>query len=285
VVAKEGSVKSASKKLHLTQPTISTQIKQLEEELGFAIFIRKHRKLELNRNGKFVLKKAEKLFGLADELLSSLPERGKIDRSKIRIGAIQSLSNSFIYDFSLKLWANDSMHISIMQGHLNDLIKQMEKGELDIILSDGPYSRSKKWKTIALGHDKLVAVSAPSFNSKKTLFPNDLDGKPYLAFSTHGRMQEDLDYFFARAGIHPEKIGDVDDVTLMRVITENTECFSITPYRSIKESVKNKRLKILGEIPQINYGLWAITPSMSANRSLIKQIINDYFKIKNKTNA
>jgi len=283
VVAKEGSVKSASKKLHLTQPTISAQIKQLEEDLGFNIFIRKHRKLELNRNGKFVLKKAEKLFTLADDLLKALPERGEAERTKIKIGAIQSLSNSFIYDFSLKLWTNNSIHISITQGSLKDLIKKMEKDELDILLSDGPYSRSKKYKAISLGQDKMVAVSSPDLEIDKKNFPACLDGKCYIAFSNQGRMQEEIDYFFEREKIEPERIGEVDDITLMRVITEKTKCFSIVPYRSVKESIKYKRLKMLGEMKQVSSSLWAITPSISANSSLTKQIINSYFVTKSKS--
>jgi LysR family transcriptional activator of nhaA len=277
VVAKEGSVKSASKKLHLTQPTISSQIRQLEEELGFEVFIRKHRKLELNRNGRFVLKKAEKLFNLADELVSSLPARGQAERIKIRIGAIQSLSNSFIYDFSLKLWREESIMISISQGSMTDLIRKMDRNELDIILSDGPYAKSKKYKSISLGQDKIVAVGGKDLTFNKRGFPQSLSELPYLAFSNQGRLQEDVDYFFNRENIQPERIGEVDDVTLMRVITENSQCFSILPHRAVKESLDHKKLKVLGEIQQIQSGLWAIVPSLAANRNLIRKIIKDYF--------
>lgn len=277
VVAKEGSVKSASEKLHLTQPTISAQIKQLEEELGFEVFVRKHRKLELNRNGKYVLKKAEKLFLLADELVGSLPLRGSAERTKIRIGAIQSLSNSFIYDFSLKLWSDESIFISVTQGSLTDLTKKMDKGEIDLILSDGPYSKSKKFKSISLGQDKIVAVASAQFNFDKKSFPQSLDNLPYLAFSNQGRLQEDISYFFEREDIHPDKIGEVDDVTLMKVITENSNCFSILPLRAVKEAVKDKQLKVLGEIKEIQTGLSAIFPNLSANRVIIKRILKDYF--------
>tara|TARA_Y100000590_G_C15728779_1_gene1016242 strand:- start:699 stop:1583 length:885 start_codon:yes stop_codon:yes gene_type:complete len=277
VVAKEGSVKSASKKLHLTQPTISAQIKQLEEELGFDVFIRKHRKLELNRNGRFVLKRAEKLFNLADELVGSLPLRGKAERTKIRIGAIQSLSNSFIYDFSLRLWSDESIMISISQGSISDLIKKMDKNELDLILSDGPYSKSKKYKSISLGTDKIVAVGAKKNNVKNKKFPEFLSELPYLAFSNQGRLQEDVDYFFKRENIQPDKIGEVDDVTLMRIITENSDCFSVLPYRAVKESIANQSLKVLGEIKEVHSGLWALIPSLAENRVLIRKLIKDYF--------
>lgn len=277
VVAKEGSVKSASQKLHLTQPTISAQIRQLEEDLGFDVFIRKHRKLELNRNGKHILKKAEKLFTIADELITELPKNNLSDRIKLKIGAIQSLSNSFIYDFSLRLWSDETVMISVTQGSLTDLIKKMNNNELDIILSDGPYSRSKKFKSTRLGQDRIVAVANCDFVINKKKFPHNLDGLPYVSFSTQGRLQEDIDYFFQREGVHPEKVGEVDDITLMRVITENSNCFSILPLRAVRESLKAKNLKKIGDLMQIESGLWAITSSMAANRVIIKQVIQDYF--------
>lgn len=282
VVAKEGSVKSASQKLHLTQPTVSAQIRQLEEELGFDVFIRKHRKLELNRNGKYVLKKAEKLFSIADELIDSLPKRGKAERINIRIGAIQSLSNSFIYDFSLKLWDDESIMISISQGSMADLMQKMAKNEIDIVLADGPYSKSKKFTSTPLGKDKIVAVGPMHFEIDKKKFPYSLTDKPYLAFSSQGRLQEDLDYFFTREDIQPDKIGEVDDVTLMRVITESTSCFSILPFRAVKEVIKDGKLKLLGEIKEVQSGLWAISPSLAANRAFIKRVLKDYFMRKKK---
>lgn len=276
VVAKEGSIKAASKKLHLTQPTISGQIRQLEDEIGFEVFVRKHRKLELNDNGSFLLKKAEKIFVMADEMVSSLPKRGDAPRVNIKIGAIQSLSNSFIYNFSLKAWKDKTLRVTFIQNSLKNLIEEMDKGNIHLILSDSPYERSKKYKSTNLGRDQIVAVGSPKIKNLKKGFPNSLDNKPYIAFSNQGRLQEDVNYFFDRENIHPERVGEVDDVTLMRVITENSESFSILPLRAAKESVKTGKLVVLGNLEQVKSTLWVITPSIASNRILLKKIINDY---------
>lgn len=282
IVAKEGSVKSASEKLHLTQPTISSQIKELEEDLGFDVFIRKHRKLDLNRNGRFVLKKAEKLFAIADELENALPIRGKAERVKINIGAIQSLSNSFIYNFSMKLWQDDSVYIRITQGSQEELMKKMDRGEIDLILSDGNYGKSKKLKSILLGQDKIVAVGPKDLEFNKRKFPKNLEDYHYISFSNQGRLQEDVEYFFDRENIHPEKIGEVDDITLMKVITKHTQSFSILPHRAVKNQLQRGDLKLLGELKELKTGLWAIFPSLSANKLVIRKVLNDYFHRKAK---
>ncbi len=278
VVAQEGSVKVASQLLHLTQPTISGQIRQLEEDLGIELFKRKHRKLELTAQGREVLKTAQEIFKLADDLMDHTQLKKKSERLAIRIGAIQSLSNSFINDFSTKIWRDETIQVHITQGRLQDLQRNLDSGDIDILLTDNPLSVSKKYQSIPLGHDPLVAVCSPKFKLNKQPFPQSVEGLPYLAFSNEGLVQQEIDYFFERNSVSVDLIGRVDDVTLMRVITETSSCFSILPRRTIQEAVKSKRLKVINEIKGIELNLWAVVPRVSAQRLIIRKIIKQYFR-------
>lgn len=280
VVAQEGSVKAASKLLNLTQPTISGQIRELEENLGFDLFIRKHRKLELSKAGNEVLKTAHEIFRLAEDLGDKAQLSQKSERLVIRIGAIQSLSNSFINDFSTKIWRDETIQVNVAQGRLDDLVKMLDSGQIDILLTDSPISLSKKYQSLPLGHDTMVAVAPPRLKIKKSSFPQSINGVPYIAFSNEGLLQQEIDYYFERNGVETDLIGRVDDVTLMRVITESSECFSILPKKSIQESVKAKKLKVISEIKGLELSLWAIIPKVSAQRLVIKKVINRYFKQK-----
>ncbi|HSB53407.1 MAG TPA: LysR family transcriptional regulator, partial [Gemmatimonadales bacterium] len=67
-VAREGSITRATQKLHLTQPTISAQIKTLEDSLGERLFVRQGRRLVLTEVGQVVYRYAEEIFGLGREL-------------------------------------------------------------------------------------------------------------------------------------------------------------------------------------------------------------------------
>ena len=71
-VAKEGSLRKASEVLHLSQSSISSQIKQLEESLGAPIFARTKRRLILTDTGQTVLDYAEEIFSLGHELLTAV---------------------------------------------------------------------------------------------------------------------------------------------------------------------------------------------------------------------
>jgi len=278
VVAKEGSVKAASQSLHLTQPTISAQIKQLEEDLGFDLFVRKHRKLELNRNGRFVLKQAEKVFAIVDELESSLPKRGKAERSQIRVGALHGLASAFIYEFSLKLWTRDDMLVSVSEGHVDELLKQLSRDELDIVLADGPHSRSQRFKSTLLSSDPAVLITHPSLKLTKSEIPEDLNDLSYVKLENTGRFQDDVEYFFERNEIEPDVIGAVDDLNLLKVIVQNTPCFSILPRRAVKGfKGGSKTFRVVAELEQLQFGIWAVTSRIGANRPTIKRIINEYF--------
>ena len=75
VAAKEGSLKKAAEKLHVSQPSISEQIKELEEALGEALFRRNGRSNVLTDAGQVVLRYAEEIFGLGAELISAVKQR------------------------------------------------------------------------------------------------------------------------------------------------------------------------------------------------------------------
>ena len=74
-VAKEGSLRRAGERLHISQPTISAQIRQLEEVLGERLFSRSTRRLTLTDPGQLVFGYAEEIFALGQELLTTLGGR------------------------------------------------------------------------------------------------------------------------------------------------------------------------------------------------------------------
>ncbi len=71
-VAKAGSVSSASRQLHLSQPTVSEQLQTFERAIGCKLFLRLGRKLQITPSGKVVLRYADRIFRLADDLARAI---------------------------------------------------------------------------------------------------------------------------------------------------------------------------------------------------------------------
>lgn len=276
IVAKEGSIKVASQKLHITQPTLSTQVKSLEEQLELQLFERKHRKLELTESGKSLLKKSEKIFNLADQMVSTLGSE-KYDRDHINIGIPLSVSHNFITDFSLKIWKDDTIKTSIKHDHVQNLIQLLDNDQIDLLITDTPLHISSRHESFYLGEDKLVAVAHSKFNLPNKKFPSNLNSQKYIRFTQDIPLQSDINYYLKSNNITPEIIGEVDDTALLRYLANNKLAFSILPYRSVKKQIKPDGLKLLGELKGVKLTLWAVCSKSSKKQLALHKVINDFF--------
>jgi LysR family transcriptional activator of nhaA len=90
-VAKEGSVRRAGEKLHISQPTISAQIRQLEEALGEGLFSRSTRRLTLTDPGQLVFGYAEEIFTLGQELITAIGQEPSERPLRLEVGISDSL--------------------------------------------------------------------------------------------------------------------------------------------------------------------------------------------------
>ena len=276
IVAKEGSIKIASQKLHITQPTLSTQIKSLEEQLSLSLFERKHRKLELTEAGLSLLKKSEKIFNLADQMVSSIGA-GQSDRDHIRIGIPLSVSHNFITDFSLKIWKDDTIKTSIRHNHIKNLIEMLDNDQVDLLITDSPLHISGRHESFYLGEDKLVAVAHSKLTLPNKKFPQNLNSQKYIRFTQDIPLQADINYFLKTHNIRPEVIGEVDDTALLRYLSNNKLAFSILPYRSVKKQIKPGGLKLLGDLKGIKLTLWAVCSKSNKKQLALHKVINDFF--------
>ena len=276
IVGKEGSIKSASDKLHLSQPSISIQIKSLEDEVGFELFTREHRKLVITEKGKVLLDKAEELFVLADNIASSLPTLGNHQREKFKIGTLQTLSSIFINDFSIDLWDDQLLSTTIVQGCIQDLRYGLDNSIFDFVLSDIAFTNEEKYTSIQLGWDRLIAVAGKGFSLADGNFPHSLSGQPYLSFLNEGATQTNLNHFFLRNGIVPKIVGHLDNAGVMKAVIERGDCFCILPAHAAEDSITNNTILELGEISEVQFNLWGIFPTFSAHKAIIKKVIHNY---------
>lgn len=102
---------------------------------------------------------------------------------------------------------------------------------------------------------------------------------PYIAFPNGVKTQEDVNYFFSRNNISPKVIGRLDDILLIKQITENGFCFCVVPEHVVEHNFNSTKLVRLGEVPNLSFDLWGIFPRISADRVLVKTIIRDYFDL------
>lgn len=275
VIAKKGSITQASQVLHLTQSTLSDQLRQFEDYLGQKLFDRKPRKLVLNRAGKIALDYASKVFNMADEMEEAIKQKKRKRIEQIRLGVIPSLPKSHAHEFVEPIWKKKGLSISIIEGGLDYLVKELERMNLDMILSDMPL-KSVQHDLINrhLTSRTIVAVAHPKFERLKKNFPYSLDGMPFLHFTQHSQLRYDTDQFFKLHNITPDIVGEVDDVTLARLSVEKGVGFCLIPKKAVQDSIRQKKMVILGSPKAIQSDMWAITTRSAKTHPLLLKSVS-----------
>lgn len=258
IVAKEGSVKGASELLHVTQPTISDQLKLLEEFLEVKLFERRSRSLFLNTQGKIALEFAEKIFGLAGELTRTIKYQNGLPKKTVDIGITNHMSQYFLYDRILPLLKKKEVVVNIKDAPRRHLIADLEASLLDVVFT---YSKENLPSTIdyyRVGINKTFVVAHKDFQKYKRKFPQSLNKIPYFSYTQDSSLRYDIDMFFARHDLMPEIIGEGNDIDLMELITKEKLGFTIVPEVAKLRLCENDDIISLGEIKELQTSVWAL---------------------------
>jgi len=143
-VAREQSISAAADFLHLTQPTLSRQLRDLENEFGKQLFIRGNRKITLTEDGVYFRKKAEEIVTLAYRTEAEMKKNDRTIVGDIYIGAGETDAVSNIVRAAHKLQKQyNGIHFHIISGDTADLTDRLDKGLFDFCLLLGEIDQSK----------------------------------------------------------------------------------------------------------------------------------------------
>lgn len=194
-VAQEGSVTRAARALHLTQPTLSRQIRELEEELGQTLFSRGGRELSLTREGLLLRQRAEEIVGLAEITEKEFRSLGeKTVSGDLSLGCGESKALSFVTD-ALKVLQDEHPLIipHFFSGNGEIVMDRLDKGLLDFAVLMGA-ENTERYSSLPLpNHDTwgLLMDKDDPMAQKKAITAEDLLGIP-LILSSQSLSRDEL---------------------------------------------------------------------------------------------
>ena len=202
-VVREGGVSRASRTLGLAQPTVSGQLKALEEALGEPLFTRKGRGRELTEVGQVVFRYADEIFALGRGLLETLQGRPASRPRRLLLGLSDSVEKRMAHRLiepALRL--EEPVQLVVQEARPERLVAELAVHALDVVLTDAPAPSPVRAYSHLLG-ECGVGLYAPPAMARRLAggFPRSMDGSPLLTATEGAPLRRSVAHWFESRGI------------------------------------------------------------------------------------
>ena len=248
VVAKAGGIARAGERLHLTPQTVSGQLAVFEDTLGYKLFTRVGRRLELSDAGRVVLSYADEIFKMGEELQGVMRRPTETRIPQFRVGVSDAVPKSIAYrvlEPAVRLPLPPC--IVCREGKLGALLAELAVHRLDIVLADSPMPPTVSIKGFShlLGESEVTFFATTRLARKhKGAFPQCLDGAPLLLPGEDAAVRARLLQWFEKLQIHPRVVGEFDDSALQKAFGQVGIGFFSAP--SVIASEVSKQYGVIG---------------------------------------
>lgn len=263
VTAKLGGVSNAAKYLHISQPSLSSQLKVFEASIDQKLFEKKGRRLQLTPEGERAFAYSKKIFDIAAEFAESLRSPSEKQSQKIRIGVTDQVERPFIADLLSPLIKERKRSVEktffVSSAPSENLINQLRSQEIDLVLTNKPiYSEDvKEFASASMPVNLLVSTqNLKEFKiriSKNTSALEFLNAVPWglIIPSYKTKLRHETDLFFQEIKARKKIVFESDIMSVVgRAIVDGAGVgFLPVPY--VYDEVKSGVLTSIG--PKAGY--------------------------------
>jgi len=263
-VAREGSIAAACRRLHLTQPTISSQLKTLEQSLKAKLFERQGRSLALTETGRLVYRYADEIFSLGRELEDALAGRTTGGSVRFVVGVADTLPKLLVHRLlapALNL-PEEEVQVACVDGDPDRLLAQLALHELDLVISD--YPANPRLGMRAFNHP-LGECGVSFFGTAELArryrrgFPRSLDGAAVLLPAGSAALRRSLDQWFDDLEIRPVIRGEFTDSALLKTFGARGEGLFAAPTVVEEEVREMYGVAVVGREERLRERFYAIS--------------------------
>ena len=233
--AREGSITKACEVLHLTQPTVSGQIRELEKSLKSRLFERSGRSIRLTEAGQIAYRYADEIFTLGRELQEALAGRPAGLSLRVVVGVADTLSK---------------------------LLVQLAAHEIDMVLSDFPANPRVGLKAFnhLLGDCGVTVFGANALARRyRAGFPRSLDGAPMLLPSGNTALRRSLEQWFDEIGVRPQVRAEFTDSALLKAFGSFGDGLFVAP-TAVEDDIKRMYgVGVVGREESVRERVYAIS--------------------------
>jgi LysR family transcriptional regulator, transcriptional activator of nhaA len=262
-VAREGGVARAAARLHLTHPTVSGQIRELESALGEKLFVRVGRGLELTEMGRVVYRYADEIFALGRELLDTVKGRPTGRPARLVVGVDDVLPKLLVRRLlEPALRGSDPVRLVVHEAPMGELFARLSQHALDVVLSDSPLPPGSRVKAYAhlLGECGVTWFAVESIQKRaKRDFPRSLGVEPLILPTADTALRRALDPWFESHGLRPQIVAEIADSALIKAFGQSGLGIFPAPTAIERDVLKQFDVRVLGRSDDLRERFWAIS--------------------------
>lgn len=212
-VAEELNITRAAEKLHMSQPPLSAQIKNLESELGTVLFIRGKRRLTMTEPGQLLYRRAKDILVLSDRTKAEILSLGEGMRGTISIGLVEGMAPDIAAEwFAGFRQLHPNVRFRILDGSTDDLLEKLRSGIISLAVITSPCDHSLL-HSFKVGEEKLAALMSREHplaeDNGRKLRIKDLVGENLIVPSRRALI-ETIYKWFKSVGAEPEIVCEMD---------------------------------------------------------------------------
>lgn len=262
-VAREGSIARACRKLHLTQPAISAQIRQLENSMGEKLFEKSGRGLALTEAGRVAYEYAEEIFRLGGELSDTLRGRPTGQPLRLVVGVTDAFPKLIAHRLlTPALQLPQPVRLVLRDDRPDRLLADLSVHALDVVLTDAPLAGTISVRAYnhLLGECGVsVFATAPLAERFREGFPASLDGAPFLLPTPDTTLRPALEEWFAAEGVRPAVVAEIEDSALLKTFGQAGMGLFAAPSAIEAEVRRQYRVETVGRVEAIRERFYAIS--------------------------
>jgi len=289
-IANEKSFTKASDILYLSQPSLSKQIKILEQNLNISLINRENNKVSLTETGKIFLEYSERILCLCEESCRVLIDLKNVNRGKLKLGVSQSIETSLMPKILLLFRENyPQIYVKVQVNATPNIIQAIIKNEIDIAIVGGSISKQLKKKIIVEHFAKdelhLIISKFHPFAKKKTIALHELYNLNFITFVSNSKIRKFTDNLLEQNSIETKKlkiIMQLNSIEEIKIAVSLGLGIAFIPYLAIQKELKFRKMIIIKiEDIEITRTLSIVSNPKYYKSKAFELFYNELFSIKN----
>lgn len=277
-MAREGSISKAANSLHLSQPTISGQLRQLEKSVGSKLYERHGRDLRLTDTGKMVFDYAEEIFSTGQELMERLKGTQSGHSLVFTVGIPDFLPKQVAFRLIEPVFRmHQKIQVICNEGKLSDLLADLALHKADLILSDSPAGSQVSVKAYnhALGECGVSWVATKNLAALlRPGFPNSLAEQPLLLPNQNTVLRRSVEQWMDRQSFEPNVAAEIEDSALLKLLA--AEGLGVAPVAdSVLRDLEDRYgLHVVGRLNDVAIQFYAISVERKVTHPAVITILD-----------